>query len=236
MSQQINLLNPALVKPKEYFTPNNLLLALGVLVLLILADYGYARKQLATLAVQHSQAAAELKVVQEQFNQATLQHASHGTNKALEDQIAQLEQKAKAHEQVLQVIGQDSGGPGKAFSDLMRAFARQSMEGLWLAGFSIDNSADALTISGRALQPEMVPHYIARLGTEAAFKGKSFATLNMHVPKVKETASGVVAAQPAAGAQEQTHSADLDYIEFVLQSTDKNTVNAVEPAAEGKKS
>ena len=234
MSQQINLLNPALIKQKEYLTPNNLLLALGVLVLLILADYGYAQKQLATLALQRSQAAEELKVVQEQFKQASLQHAPHGTNKALEDQIAQLEQKAKVHEQVLQVISQDSGGPEKAFSDLMRAFARQSIEGLWLTGFNIDNSADALTISGRALQPEMVPHYIAKLGTEAAFKGKSFATLNMHVPKAKETTSGATtAAPPAASATEQAHSEDPDYIEFVLQSTDKKTV---EPAAEGKKS
>ncbi len=236
MRQQVNLLNPALITPREYFTPNNLLLALGVLVLLILGDYGYAHKQLATLALQRSQAAAELKLVQEQFNQAALQHTSHGTNKALEDQIAQLEQKAKVHERVLQVIGHDSGRPDKAFSDLMRAFARQSMEGLWLTGFNIDNSADALTISGRALQPELVPHYIARLGTEAAFKGKSFATLNMYVPKVKETASAVVVAQPAAGVPEQTHSADLGDIEFVLQSTDKKTVNAVEPAAEGNKS
>lgn len=237
MSQQINLLNAALIKQKEYLTPNNLLLALGVLVLLILADYGYAQKQLATLTLQRSQAAEELKTVQEQFKQASLQHAPHGINKVLEDQIAQLEQKAKVHEQILQVIGQDSGSPEKAFSGLMRAFARQSIEGLWLTGFNIDNSADALTISGRALQPEMVPHYIARLGTEAAFQGKSFATLNMHAPKAKETAGAATPASPsAASAAEKAPPAEPDYIEFVLQSTDKKTENAVEPAAEGKKS
>lgn len=232
MSQQINLLNPALIKQKEYLTLNNMLLALGVAVLLMLAGYGYAQKQLSALIVQRGQVAEELQVVQEQLKQATLQHAPRGPDKALQDQIAQLEQKAKVHEQILEIIGQDSAGREKAFSGLMRAFARQGVEGLWLTGFNFDNSADTLMISGRALQPELVPQYIARLGTEPAFKGKSFAALSISLPKASEPAAGVAPANPSAAgkAPVQARPAGADYIEFVLQSTDKKTANAAEGA------
>ena len=83
----------------------------------------------------------------------------------------------------------------------MEAFARQTLNGLWLTGFSIDGDATQMSLSGAALSPELVPGYIMRLNNEKVMRGKTFASLQMQLPKVD-------AGKPAT----------TKYLEFNLQS------------------
>ncbi|OIR00973.1 hypothetical protein GALL_169370 [mine drainage metagenome] len=226
MSQQINLLNPALIKQKDLLNPNNIAITLGLLTLLMLVYYGVSQKQLSALTVQRSQVASELSARQAELKQATILHTPRALNKALLDQIALLEQKEEMQQQVLQTINLSSTTPDKGYAALMRAFAKQSLNGLWLTSFSIDSYTDKLNISGRSLQADFVPEYIARLGNEPALQGKSFSALTMSLPKPDTSATNKPSAPPSAQTINPTDKAsqppiETPYIEFTLQSTDE---------------
>jgi hypothetical protein len=237
MSQQINLLNPALIKQKDFLNPNNIVMTLGLLSALMLGYYGYAQKQLSLLTLQRSQVAETLTATQAQLQQATLLHMPHEINKALIEQITQLEQKEKMQQQILQTVNQSTATPEKGYAALMRAFAKQSLDGLWLTSFSFDSSTEKLNISGRTLQADLVPEYISNLGNEPALKGKLFSALSMNLPKVE--ASKLATLQPNTGAASSLASAEKEmpkYIEFALQSVEEKSLTSSDPAREEKKS
>jgi hypothetical protein len=240
MSQQINLLNPALIKQKDFFNSNNIAMMLGLLSILMLGYYGNAQKELSLLATQRSQAAESLSVAQAQLKQSVLLHTPHTPNKALIDQIMQLEQKEKMQQQILQTVNLSSATPEKGYAALMRAFAKQSLDGLWLTSFSFDSANEKLNISGRTLQADLVPEYISHLSKEPALKGKLFSALNMNLPKAEAAkntalqANTGAASSPAPTATTQT--VVPKYIEFVLQSTEEKTISSTEPTKDEKKS
>jgi hypothetical protein len=91
-------------------------------------------------------------------------------------------------QQILQTVNQSSATPEKGYAALMRAFAKQSLDGLWLTSFSINSASEQLNISGRTLQSDLVPEYIARLSDEPALRGKLFSALNMNLSKATDTA------------------------------------------------
>jgi Tfp pilus assembly protein PilN len=248
MSQQINLLNTTLIKQKDFLNPNNIVLTLGVFLALMLGYYSYAQKQLSLLTTQRSQIAQELIVTQATLQQTALLHTPHDMNKALLDQIAQLEQKETMQQQVLQTVNQSSATPEKGYAALMRAFAKQSLDGVWLTSFSIDSQSEQLNINGRALQGDLVPEYISRLGNEPALKGKLFSALNMRLPKTDASSSGTPIAVNLPTVNSPTATASIikngvsampanvtasaavmpqnvpKYIEFSLQSTDDQSI------------
>jgi hypothetical protein len=248
MSQQINLLNLALIKKKSFLSPNNIAISLGLLSVLMLAYYSFVQTQLSSLNIQRNQVAEALSATQTQLKQTALLHAPKEINTALLDQIAQLEQKEKMQQQVLQTVSISSTTPEKGYAALMRAFAKQSIDGLWLTSFSMDSEANKLNISGRALQGDLVPEYISRLGNEAVLKGQSFATLNINLPKV-DTATPDSTTQPAPASNLATvnrdtsilpnstsnQAAKADFIEFSLQSSHDNpSANALKPKVGGQ--
>lgn len=258
MSQQINLLNPSLIKQKDFLNPTTIVITLGILLAFMLGYYSYAQKQLSLLTTQRSQVAQELTTAQATLQQTALLHTPHKMNKALLEQIAQLEQKETMQQQILQTVNQSSATPEKGYAALMRAFAKQSLDGLWLTSFSIDSQSDQLNIKGRTLQGELVPEYISRLGNEPALKGKLFAALNMSLPKANATTNTTPAATlpavnsakltatiikngvPALSASTPTSVAtvqnnEINYIEFSLQSIDgKPSVVAAKNKAGGQ--
>lgn len=239
MSQQINLLNPALIKQKDLLNPTNIAITLGLLTILMLVYYGAVQKQLSLLTVQRSQVADALLAKQAELKQTVILHTPHELNKALLDQITQLEQKEEMQKQVLQTVSLSSTTPDKGYAALMRAFAKQSLDGLWLTSFSIDSYTDKLNISGRTLQADLVPEYISRLGHEAALQGKLFSALNMSLPKPDASATNkpstpaLVTAPPTPATANKNSSTssttsqaiqapiEVPYIEFTLQSTDE---------------
>jgi hypothetical protein len=62
-------------------------------------------------------------------------------------------------------------GPG-GYSEYLRAFARQTVQGLWLTSIQIAEGGGQLTMSGRALQADLVPVLIGRLKQESVLRGR----------------------------------------------------------------
>lgn len=254
MSQQINLINPSLIKQKDFLNSNNIAITLGLLSALMLGYYSYAQKQLSLLTTQRSQIAEELSATQATLQQTVLLHTPHEMNKALLDQITQLEHKETMQQQILQTVKQSSATPEKGYAALMRAFAKQSVDGLWLTSFSVDSHSEQLNINGRTLQGDLVPEYISRLGNEPALKGKLFAALNMSLPKTDTSATSAapvliapiatasiikngVSAMPANTSTPVAaiQNNEPKYIEFSLQSTnEKSAARTIATEAGGK--
>lgn len=199
MSQQINLFNPDFLKQKRYFSVSTMLQAIGMIVLGAGALYGYAAYQMDILARQ----AAELgnRHAMEQLRLASLsrEFAPEKTVQMLQEELKQTESAASAQAEILETVKNGVLGNADGYSEYLRAFARQAVGGLWLTGFVIEGDGVDMTLSGAALNPQLVPAYIRRLGKEPVMQGRTFSSLRIQLPLA-------AAAQP------------VGYVEFRIQS------------------
>ncbi len=65
------------------------------------------------------------------------------------------------------------------FSDYFQALSRQTVDGVWLTGFSAEWPSARMTLSARALSTDLVPRYLKRLNEEPLFRDRRFATLEV---------------------------------------------------------
>ena len=210
MSQQINLFNPIFRKQKKYFSANTMAQALGLIFAGAMLVVAYAHYQSRHQLTQSHMAALQLKATQAQLTQLNAEFGIRQKSKALEEKIQKTEAENRALQQVFETLEKGEFGNTQGYSEYLRAFSRQIANGIWLTGFNIQGAGAEIGLQGRTLRPELVPAYIKRLGQEAVMQGKSFATLEMQVPRVEPgNRADPAAAQAAAPA----------YIEFSLQSS-----------------
>jgi hypothetical protein len=185
VSQQINLFNPAFSKQRELFTASMLVRALAALVLVIVSVYGYQYRQVMLLDKQIKTGATSLTQEQARLVKVAAEHAPRQKDAALEKRVAEMEQQLKGEEEVLEVLQSGRLGNTQGYSGYMRAFARQTVNGLWLTEFGIKGAGKEMLLGGRTLRPELVPAYIQRLNQEVAMQGRDFAALEMQRPKME---------------------------------------------------
>jgi hypothetical protein len=202
LSQQINLFNPIFLKQKRYLSAATIVQALGMLLagaLLLAAWTGY---QASSLREEAEVGARQLAAAQSQLN--SLSGAASGQkDEALENKVRDTEAELKAMRQVFDVLRAGELGNTRGYSEYMGAFARQSVDGLWLTGFGIHGAGAEIALYGRALRAELVPAFIGRLGREPVLQGKSFAALDIRVPQ---------------GSGDKADAAPAPYLEFSLRS------------------
>jgi hypothetical protein len=203
MSQQINLFSTALRKQTDHFSLLAMSQALGLIILGSLLFFGYAMYQVQQLTLQVAESQKRFEAEQEKFNRYSADFSPQLAQQLLENELKQAEIEAKTLREL--ILRMKSGGLGntKGYSEYMRAFARQTMSGLWLTGFDITGDAVQMTLRGAALAPESVPGFINRLSQEKIMRGKEFAALQMQQHKFE-------AGKPAGRA----------YLDFTLQSAD----------------
>jgi len=205
VSQQINLLNPAFRKRLELFTARMLAQALVALSLIMAGAYAYQYRQVTLLVKQAQAGAASLEQERARLLKVASEYAPRKKDAGLEKRVTELEQQLKGEEAVLEVLQGGSLGNTQGYSGYMRAFARQTVSGLWLTGFSIKGAGKDMAIGGRTLRPELVPAYIQRLNQEAVTQGRAFAALEIQQPKLEPAAKDKPAQMP-------------NYLEFNLHS------------------
>lgn len=209
MSQQVNLYNPIFLKQKKIFSSKTMLEALAVLVLGLMVFYGYARYQVANLQTESERSAKRLEAAEARFGRLAQQFGPRQKRGDIEAKIRQTEAELNTLGEVQAALNRGVVGAGNGFSPYLKAFARQSISGLWLTGFSI--SASDMAISGRTLKPELVPVYIQRLSEEQVMQGRKFALLEMRQP------AALVSTAPPA--EKEVKAVIPPYVEFSLQSS-----------------
>ena len=190
MSQQINLFNPLFRKQQKYFSAVTMLQALGLILLGSLLLYGYARYRTSLMEQHAAQADLAQKTTQAKMLELSALAGPRQPSKLLADEVARMESKVEARKHIVGMLGQGDFGSNQGFSEFFRALSRQTMDGLWITGFHVSGAENEVNISGRALQPELVPVFINRLKTETVLAGKSFTTMEIRLPEPEKTPDG----------------------------------------------
>ncbi len=120
-----------------------------------------------------------------------------------------MEKQVAEQNEIIETLKSGAVGNTTGYSEYMRAFSRQVVQGLWLTGFKVTGDAAQISLSGGVVNPELLPAYIQRLGRESIMKGKTFSTLKMQQPKADEGAMPV--RRPLLAARR--------YVEFTLYSS-----------------
>ena len=197
MSQQINLFNPIFRKQKKYFSSVTMLQALGIIVLasaLLAADAVRRARQTES---QLAATVALLKARQDKLVQMKAQYAPRQKSPNLPAEIVDAQQELAMLLSAADTVKRGGFGDTRGFSDYFRAFARQSIEGLWLTEVDIASGGARLGVRGNTMQAELVPQYMQRLAREPVMHGKTFASLEIGGPAAVTPVAGVAPAAPA---------------------------------------
>ena len=182
MSQQINLFNPAFLDKSGRLTLKTALMGWLAVALLSVAFAGYAGMRNRQLAQQERDVAAKVTAAQAEMQRLAGQVAGRKQDPLIAAEIARLESEITGRDEVMAVLKGGSLGDTRGFSEHLRAFARQSFEGVWLTGLHIAASGQDVAVEGRALRAEQVPGYLRRLNSETVMQGHPFSELLMQVP------------------------------------------------------
>ena len=215
MSQQINLFNPIFLKQKKIFAALPMAEALGAIVLGTLLMTWYASHNVDELAQRAAHGKTLLAERERRLQEANKQFAPRQKSATLTTDVAQARAELASLHRVEQFLQQGALGNSAGYAEYFRAFARQNVNGLWLTGVTIAGAGTDIGVEGRAMQPILIPQYIARLKTERVMRGKTFASLDITRPDAAlapAAASAVAAAQPGPATA-------APYVQFSLQST-----------------
>lgn len=184
-AQQINLYNPALRRQRNWFTLANVGLLAGLFALVLLAGGGLLKRQAEAKQTAARALDTRLATARAESARLAVQQTQADEGGAPARELADLRQQLAARTEVLVAL---QGGAGLesvrahstiGFSDYLRGLARQTVDGLWLTGFSVDQGGSGMEVRGRMLGVSRLPEYIQRLNKESSFKGRQFVSLNI---------------------------------------------------------
>ena len=208
MSQQINLFSPVFLKKrKQIFSTVTMLQALGLIIAGSVLIYGYLVYQYNALTKQAAETGKILASEQARLTKFTSEYAPQQATAQLEKDIKKAEAQLKARQEMVEALKHGGAiGSTEGYSEYMRAFARQSVSGLWLTGLDIIGAGSEMAIIGRTMSPELVPVYVQRLSREPVMKGRQFAFLKISLSQQAKSVT-----KP---------SGDLRYLDFSLRSVE----------------
>ena len=187
MSQNINLLSPAFLKPRLLLTLAVVAQCLGITLAALVGYHYYLQQQVNGLAAEMA-VAEKLLLTQGGFVGNLKDKPTPPVTEAeLDAEIGQLETEFKLAGESVDALKGGALGSQQGFAEYLRAFSRQSVGGLWLTGFSIGGSGE-LEIRGRALSPDLLPNFIQRLNRERVLAGRNIARFEMNRPQPESVA------------------------------------------------
>jgi hypothetical protein len=175
-----------------------------------LVFYGYAIYQVDQLNRQLVDNTKRYNAEQMRVANYVAEFSPQQANQILQDEVQRLEKQTAEQNEMIETLKSGAVGNTTGYSEYMRAFARQVVQGLWLTGFKVTGDAAHISLSGGVVNPELLPAYIQRLGKERIMQGKTFSTLKMQQAK----------AEDSAGQTSARH-----YVEFTLFSSPDSEVN-----------
>lgn len=177
MSQQINLFNPQFLKQKKYFSALTMTQALGLMALGLAAFYGFALWQDPSLARQTAESGRAYERQKQQFAKLTAELGPQKRETQLDQDLKNTEAAIASRQALLRELQTGVMGDSAGYSEYLRAFARRTVHGLWLTSIQITEGGAQLSMSGRALQADLVPVLIGRLKQESVLRGRPLEAL-----------------------------------------------------------
>jgi hypothetical protein len=182
MTQQVNLYNPALLPKPDVLSGRTVLVTLSCVCVLLVAGYAVSA-WLASRATSLEQlSSSRLAQIQSEITRLSQEVSGRKPSPQLTSELEGLDSLLAGRNEVMGVLKSGALGDTRGVSEYFRAFARQSVDGLWLTGFTVVGAGNDISIEGRALRADLVPAYIQRLGNEDSLRGHGFAMLNVQPP------------------------------------------------------
>ena len=221
MSQQINLLDPIFRKKSFSFTSATAMLyGIGIAAALTTTAAFYESYRGRGIEAEARAVARSLQEAQKQHDALLAQQGRRKPDAGLEARVLDLGAQFKARQEIVEALKGGLVGTTSGFSEYMRAFSRQRVDGVWLTAFDIASGGVDLTIAGRALSADLVPAYLQRLNREAPMQGRQFASIVIHQAVARREGS-----TPATETKEKTPSLP-PYLDFTISSGEAGMVQA----------
>ena len=179
MSQQINLFNPVFMNQRKYFSAVAMLQGLVLVIAGSGLFYAYAVYHVKSLSSQFDEISKHYADEQARLSRYQAEFSPEESHLKLEGELKSAETKLAAQNKIIETLKSGAIGNSKGYSEYMRAFAQQAVNGLWLTGFDIVGDASEMSISGKVMSPDLLPTYVLKLSREPVMRGKSFASLQM---------------------------------------------------------
>jgi hypothetical protein len=212
MSQNINLLGPAFRKQRRLLTLATVVQCFGITLAAMLAYHAMLQHQVNGLAAELRTVEGLLGSQRNYVEKLKGKPVAVKPDAQLEAEVGRLEGELKTAREAMETLQGGGLGNQQGFAEYLRAFSRQSLNGLWLTGFSIAGNGE-IEIRGRVLSPDLVPSYIQRLNREQVLAGRSFARLEMSRPKPEPA--------PAKDKGPTAPAALPRYLDFSLATVDR---------------
>ncbi len=219
MTQNINLYDASLRAKREWLTAVNAATAVGVCVLAVAFAGGWAVNDVRTLRQPANETHVALEAAQKELIDLTQRVAQAKPDARLQGELRAIQAAVTQRQSALGLLQAGGLGNEAGHANALNAFARQSINGLWLTGLVLDHQQVALR--GRSVSPDLIPNYVNRLNKEAALQGRSFRALNIERPMQEAAASA-----PARSAP---------FVEFSLASAQGTEAPATALPNEGKR-
>jgi hypothetical protein len=211
MRQQINLYQPIFRPHHRPFAAATALWTLGLVVVALLASWGYGMVRVTHLGRD----LVQLRAQQQQQLQIA---ASAGTSRserpspiALQAQANQLLADLKQRQQALAVLRSGAAGDAGGFARRLEALAHRHIDGLWLDHIVLVGGAGIASLSGRTLDPDLVPVYLQALTAESALAGTRFEAFGIESAPALTTDIEAAAVADPATAKPQKPPATLRF-------------------------
>ncbi len=215
MSQQINLINPLLLKKRHVFGLREIALGLGLILILALGWAGFLHYRTGQIEARVALLGAQQQAAQEQLDRLTAA-ATRPASALLNERIKATQARLKERETLLGALGGTLEKTSAGFSPRLRALAQSAIQGVWLDGFTL--SSDYVELKGSALNAGLLTAYLERLGKQAPFAGMKFSGLSAAAAQTPE-ADKSQAKEGKVQDQEKNKSLSLPpHIEFALHA------------------
>ena len=182
MPQQINLYNSAFEERRALLSWNSAVAGWLIVAVLVAAIATYQSVNARSAEQRDRELAAQVASAQAETQRLASAVSSRKRDQRIIEEISRLETDLKGRQEVMNILQAGGLGNTRGFSDHLKAFARQSFEGVWLTGLSIATAGRDVSVEGRALQAAYVPGYLKRLNGESAMQGHPFSELVIQEP------------------------------------------------------
>jgi hypothetical protein len=186
--QQINLYNPAFKARRSQLSLKAACTGWGAIAILFVAAASFQKINLHSLEQQERELSKKVAGAQAEAQRLAGQVGSRRHDPRIAEEVSHLEQEVQSRQKVVDVLRAGDLGNTRGFSDHLKAFARQSFDGVWLTGLSIATSGRDVSVEGRALHASYVPGYLKRLNGESAMQGHPFSELIIEEPSLDAAA------------------------------------------------
>jgi hypothetical protein len=179
VKQQINLYQPMFRKQEKIFSALTMLQITGFFIVVLSGIYAYNVNRLKPFSVELRNTNAQLEKLSKQIEVVSRSLASRGKNKLMESEITRLTMRLENMQKIRSALSEGSFGNASGFSTLFEALARNRVDGAWLTEITISDGGGKLALSGKSIDPELVPIYIKRLAQAPVFKNQNFNILEL---------------------------------------------------------